>query len=115
MDPSGWRPREYNTAAGHVANCILESQRHIDILDRADIFRHLTGAVVLQIFCDGGYSGRMGAGAIVVTSVAQNGVGFKSTLLGAKGKLVLGARSAFHAEVTALDLAVELLLKLSKT
>lgn len=37
----------------------------------------------------------MGAGAIVVTSVAQIGEGFKFALIGANGKLIQAARSAF--------------------
>ena len=114
LDPVDWRPREYDIAADHVANCILESQCDVDTLGNANISRHLMDAVALQVFCDGGFSGRVGAGAIIVTSVKQNGEAFESAMIGAKGKLILGAKSAFHAEVTALDIAIEFLLNLSK-
>ena len=60
-----------------------------------------------------------GAAAYVVTSVHDLGDRFESRLLGARGQVVLGARSAFHTEVVALDRATEFLtnlaLKLQKT
>ena len=61
----------------------------------------------LQIFTDGGYSRGVGAAAIAFYGVFAESGTWKRELLGVRGVLMQSAESAFHAEVTALDLALE--------
>ena len=69
--------------------------------------------LALQIFCDGGFSDNVGAAAFVVTSVSQVGDVLVRKLLGERGRLIQGARSAFQTEVAAMDLATEHIGQLS--
>ena len=73
---------------------------------------HWVEISAVQMFCDGGFNRGVGAAAFVVTCVKWNGESFTSILSGATGKYISDARSAFHAEVTALDLAVDFVRKL---
>ena len=61
----------------------------------------------MQIFTDGGYSRGVGGAAVAFFGVFSKGGAWKLSLLGVRGVLMQSAESAFHAEVTALDLALE--------
>lgn len=60
-----------------------------------------------------GYKNGVGAAAFVVTSVRWDGEHFQSALLGVGGTFIAKARSAFQAEVIALDNAVDFILQKS--
>ena len=47
LDPVDWRPREYNKAADHVANCVLEAQCDVDTLTVAKMPQDLTKVVAV--------------------------------------------------------------------
>ena len=55
------------------------------------------------------------AAAFEVVCIRAAGGRLQSQLLGGRGVLIRQARSAFHAEVSALDLAIEFLNKLAST
>ena len=105
LDPVDWRPREYNKAADHVANCGLAERRIVDTIDQRSMFQHLTDAIGLQVFCDGGFAGSAGAAAMVLYAIFPN----RRSLLGATVIYVEQARCSFHMEVTALDIATAFL------
>ena len=67
------------------------------------------------MFCDGGFVSGVGAGAVVFVSLHQDAAGTVSSLIGAQGLHIQPAYSAFHAEVSALDAAVQILLRISKS
>ena len=100
------------TAAGYAANCVLHGAHDVDSIDENAITDALRDSIALQVFSDGGFNCGVGAAAFVVTCVEWNGECWYSTLLGARGLMIEGARSAFHSEVAALDLAVEFIQKL---
>ena len=62
-----------------------------------------------------------GGGAVIIISknlplvvcVRDSGDSFQNLLVGGRGELLTPARLAFHAEVTALDLATEFLMNLA--
>ena len=85
----------------------------MDTVDSTAVLDHLQTAVGVQVFSDGGFQRRLGAAAFVGI-VCRDGCEFKHTLLGARACLIHGAKSAFHAEVSALDMACEFLATLSK-
>ena len=62
---------------------------------------------------NGGFADGFGAAAFVVVCVREHGGRFESILLGARGLLIKEARSAFHAEVTALDMATQFMCNLA--
>ena len=121
-----WAILDHHTAADHIANCVLESRRDVDTLNKEVCQSFGRDVVGLQIFCDGGYAAGCGAAAFVVTSVhdvshagdralpthhrrmcSLERAKFESRLLGSQGMLIEEASSAFHAETTALDVATE--------
>ena len=127
LDPIDWSPREYNTAADHVANCVLAHSSDIDTLGDEVRQQICHSTVGIQIFCDGGYVGGRGASAFVVCIVKPREIaradsddpctlrqaGFETKLLGARGILIERATSSFQAEALALDAAVEWVAKLA--
>ena len=66
-----WRPREFNTAADHVANSVLNAGADVDTLSGREQCA-MQDSVALQVFCDGGYAHGIGAAAFVVTLVVKN-------------------------------------------
>ena len=61
LDPVDWRPREHNTAADHVANCVLAGQSNVDIVSEAETLELLSESIRLQICTDGGFVHGVGA------------------------------------------------------
>ena len=100
-----WRPREFNSAADHVANCTLKAAEDIDSIQ----LTNCRDAVALQVYCDGGYALGNGAAAFVITCVKKVGANFETVVLGARGCWIQTPRSAFQTEVAALDFAAEFL------
>ena len=113
LDPVDWRHREFNTAADRVANCVLSRQGDVDTLDDAIVLECMRSAIGLQVFSDGGLAQGLGAAAFVVTAVHHVNSSFEYSVLGARGILLRNARSAFQAEVLALDIAIEYISKLT--
>jgi len=111
LDPVDWRPREFNTAADHVANCVLAGQADVNALQDEDVCRCAQTATAIQVFSDGGYVHGLGAAAIVIVAVREEGGQFHHEIVGARGVLVKPARSAFQMEVMALDMAIAVLLR----
>ena len=111
LDPVEWRPREFNKAADYVANCVLHKNCDVDNITVSAAVGAVTDAIAIQIFSDGGYNFGKGAAAFVVTCVRWDGQQLHSELLGGRGILIKEARSAFHTEVTALDMAVQFMLE----
>ena len=112
LEPVDWRPREYNTAADHVANCVLDKGADICTLSKQQALCIMKNSIGLQVFCDGGYVQGKGAATFVVCAVIDHDGVFKDKIIGAEGYFMSNAHSAFHAEVTALDVATEFLVKL---
>ncbi len=71
--------------------------------------------MALQVFSDGGFARAIGAAAFVLVCVRYTDAGFQADLIGGRGIVVHGARSPFHMEVTALDIATQYLKELSRT
>ena len=92
----------------------MEAAPDVDTINEAELLSHLDTSIALQLFCDGGFAAGRGAAAFVVTCVIDTGSGFQSLLLGARGCLLANSKSAFHAEVTAIDMATEFLTNLAK-
>ena len=70
--------------------------------------------VGLQVFSDGRYVGGKGAAAFVVAVVTDCNGYLSTKIIGAKGLFMSAAKSAFHAEATALDEATEFLARLTQ-
>ena len=68
-----------------------------------DIMRQCIG---LQLFCDWGYVQGRGATAFVITAIIDSGGKIENKIIGAHGRLLSIVYSAFHTEVTALDMAI---------
>jgi len=62
----------------------------------------------VQIFSDGGYDGECGAAASVVVTYTYDGDEWVPEVRGHKGVFIEGAHSAFHAELCATGLALQL-------
>ena len=109
-----WRPQEFNSAANHLANCVLQSAGNIDTIDQRGVEYYLRRGIALQVFCDGGYerASRRGAAAFVVAGIKYAGNELKLSILGGRGIWIEGVRSAFQAEGAALDEATQYLFKL---
>ena len=80
-------------------------------LNEAELLAWLDEVVAVQIFTDGGLARGTGAAALVVFCIRDQ---LETSLLEARGWHMVGTRSAFHAEVSALDKATELLSKISR-
>lgn len=55
----------------------------------------------------------MGAAVFVVLCIKDLGTKFEGVLMGGRGTIFQPAKSAFHAEVSALDLATDFLMELA--
>ena len=119
LEPVDWRAREFNTAADHIANYILDQRMDVSRWDEDIVMRSREAICGVQIFSDGGYAARdggvkSGAAAVVVILIPKNG-GVQCAYLGGwAGWYLAEARSAFEAEVIALDKAVEMMCSLCK-
>ncbi|CAK0870153.1 unnamed protein product [Prorocentrum cordatum] len=114
LDPIDWRTREHNQAADHIAHCVLAGRADVDTLSCKDVAGHLNGAVALQLFSDGGYVHGMGAAAFVVVGVFQCDAGFRSKIIGARGRYFPESHSAFHMEAEALGMATKFMIDLAE-
>ena len=110
-------PTQFAQKAPHIPS-LMRTQRVSELL-RTPQRRFLEPAARYVTFhvqkhgSDGFFSAGQGAAAFVVCSVVvMDGDRLQSVLLGARGTLIEGARSAFHAEVSAIDLATEWLMKI---
>jgi len=68
----------------------------------------------LQIFSDGGYDGKNGAAAAVIVSYVFDGEQWLPTVKGHKGIFLKNANSAFHAELFAADVAIQMATKVGQ-
>ena len=89
-----------------MAKCVLAKEENIDTLDQITIEAR-KGIIGLQIYSDGGFAKGLGAAAIVVQAVRQTEAGMQAELLGARGAIIHGARTAFQTEVAALEMATQ--------
>eukprot|EP00973_Karenia_brevis_P038321 5283491-Karenia_brevis.AAC.1 len=104
-DPVVWRDRSWNKQADYIANRVMDtSQSYRYVYDGVKI-RAQTGNII--IFSDGGLRraspGRKVAAAAWAAYLEERGC---FTLVAFEGKM-LETRSAFEAEVVALDLALQ--------
>ena len=83
-------------------------------LNEAEAVHIVQNSIGLQIFCDGGYVQGKGAAAFVVAAIHANGESVETKIVGARGLYMTTACSAFHAEVTALDIATEFVIQLAR-
>ena len=112
LDPVDWRPRERNASADYVANHIMSNKCDLNTFDEEIAVGTLWTAVALQIFSDGGFAGGAAAAAVVFVAIQAVGTSFQNTCLGARGYYLDSCRSAFCAEVLALEHAVEVVSQL---
>ena len=84
---------------------IVSRRNGLEEMDHEALKEAIRGHKCLQIHCDGGYCEGQGASAFVM-HVVQPSTGAVSRI-GFKWKYLAIAYSAFHAEITAIDLAVE--------
>ena len=77
------------------------------------MLEQMKDAAGIQVFSDGGYQEGHGAAAFAVALIQHDGHKFISTMIGARACPIAPARSAFQAEVAALDLAIEFLIHLA--
>ena len=114
LDPVDWRPREFNTAADPVANCVFAAAQNISTLGENELIDNLQGVVGIQVYSDGGYVEGIGAAAFVILLIRDTGEQLAPILFGARGIMMANAQSAFHAEVAALDAATEILEQIAR-
>ena len=62
-------------------------------------------------FSDGGYIPGSGAAAFAVVLIQARREELQTTIIGSRGIFLPAAKSSFHAEVAALDLAIEFVLE----
>ena len=105
LNPVEWRPREYNSPPDVVCNWVLAKRADIVKLETSDAIEAVARGGALQLFCDGGFVAGIGALSFVV-HVYGKGPG-PCRQIGYIGKFIPQARSAFQAEITALQLAIE--------
>ena len=117
LEPVDWRPREFNTAADHIANHILDHRRDEAVWKEEVVLERLHDILGLQIFSDGGYAARdgqerVGAAAVVIVVIPRDGETENAYIAVWAGWYLKNARSAFEAEVVALEKAVGLMQSL---
>ena len=112
LNPVEWRPREFNQAADLLADHVLRTGAATADIELNLIQDDLKSTQALQIFSDGGFHNGNGAAAVVLVGHFYDGAEWSRRILGHKGVHMQGARSAFHAEISALDDAVEIVTKL---
>ena len=103
LNPVEWRPREFNAPPDTVCNWVLAAGADMTDLDLNLGVDAVVANKSLQIHCDGGYAQSVGAAAFVV-HVFDPATGLMDRI-GYVGIFMEQARSAFHAEITALDSA----------
>ena len=99
-----WRPREYNAPPDTVCNWILHDHKDRHAIDVVDVKQAAETGYSLQIHCDGGYKGGVGAAAFVVHAIEVDSGSIHR--VGYAGRFIAGAKSPFHTELTALDMAL---------
>ena len=78
FDPVDWRPREFNKAADHVANCAIQDEQNVGTLD-VTALRDILGCVrAVQVYTDGGFTDGRGAAAMVIVCVRDSAPNFQS-------------------------------------
>ena len=98
---------EFNKEANHAANCAIHGAGAVDSLRDADVLHHMKDAVA-----NGGLANGGGAAALILVKICRTEVGLQPDLIGARGTIEQGPTSAFHMEVTALDLATQYIIEL---
>ena len=104
LNPVEWRPREFNSPPDTICNRVLSRQMDITDLSYEAALAPLRNGCSLQIHCDGGFRGGVGAASFVVHLTEPGRTGVKR--LGYHGVFLPHARSPFHAEIVALHEAV---------
>ena len=106
LNPVEWRPREYNSPPDTVCNWVLDQRDDLSNLSLDSAIDAVTAGMPLQIHSDGGFRDGVGAAAFVVHAhESRTGT---ITRIGYSGSFMCSARSAFHAEGSALLAAVKL-------
>ena len=108
LSPVEWRPREFNSPPDTVCHMVADAEPSLVDLDMPSVVQALRQGCSLQIHCDGGFNANRGAASYVVHAIAPHDRGL--TRMGYAGLFMDTARSAFHAEVTALATAVKWLV-----
>ena len=110
--PVDWRPREYNSPPDAVCNWVLSSRADMGDMDADMVVAAVRNRQCLQIHCDGGYDGTVGSAAFVV-HVVEPRTG-NITRAGYRGCFMVFAESSFHAELTAIDNAIQFVLDVKR-
>ena len=110
-----WRPREYNALADRVCGWVLARGCNLFDIDLETISHRLKLGGHLQIHSDGGYNGIRGAAAAVFIVYVHKDSAWCPEVFGYCGMLIDPARSAFHAELVAADLAICKALEIGST
>ena len=105
LNPVKWRPREFNTPPDTVCNWVLARQSDVAGLPLHFAMELVEAGWSLQVHCDGGYRGGVGAAAFVVHAHCPAESRVKR--VGYCGVFLPTARSAFHSEITALTNAID--------
>ena len=105
LPPVDWRPREFNSPPDVVCNWVLDGKADLDDLDLGPVVQAISQERCFQVHCDGGYKDGVGAASFVVHAIdPASGVVER---LGYRGAFLSRARSAFQAELIALETAVQ--------
>ena len=108
-----WRPREFNKLSDRICNWVLDRKSDVLSLDLHRVASELSQGASLQIQSDGGFVDGAGAAAAVLVVYRYDGEKWQAEALGYKGVFVDNAASAFHAELLAADLAIQLALEIT--
>ena len=105
MNPVDWRPREFNGPPDTIYNWVLDQETDLNHLCHTSAINAIQNGRSIQIHSDGGFKSGRGAASFVVHACDPS-TGMMSRL-GYSGHYMHAARSAFHAEILALLLAVD--------
>ena len=105
LEPVDWRAREFNSAADYVCNCVFAKAQSLNSLQDDEVIDYMRTAIGIQVFTDAGYTKGEGAAAFVVLGIRDTELGLQTDLLGGRGVQIHPSKSAFQAEVAALDMA----------
>ena len=91
-----------------MCNWVFDRRVTLENLELHPIAEKLSRGCALQVHSDGGFDGQYGASAAVLVCLTCIDGVWVPAVEGYRGVFLESARSAFHAELVAADMAIEL-------
>ena len=95
-----------------MANFVLAGRAEVNTLDLKHLETELRSALGIQIYTDGGFQCGFAAAAVAIYLIVAKGGEMQPICLGVRGNMLSTARSAFHAQIMAFDLAIDILVSI---